>query len=157
MDSPAQSKRVTVAGMSLLAAILMLGNATHAASNAVVNCDQVGRDLQSVAVTVADIGADNADHTPLDSDIVDDSVDISESVAPILKLGPRVTNILRDVFGTEHEQSALEQSSPDASPQTSFSPLADRDGKEEIGEADDAAADESELPRFQLLMRRTDI
>ena len=150
VDSSQKRVHLRIIGLPILAAVLLLSTTSYAASNAVVECDQVGRDLQSLEVNVNDIAVDAVDHTPLDSDIVDQNAEASETVAPILNLGPRVTNIMRDVFEAADEELA------DDAPATS-SPLADSDEQKSDGEADDTPANVSELLRFQRMMRRTDI
>ena len=124
----------------------------HAASSSVTPCDQVGRDLQCLKVPVEAMTVDEVDHVPVDPQTIDEPSAETDALAPILHLTPRVTNILRDVFGTVTEEPV-----PDTSPHTSSSPLADSDENENDVEPADAEIERSELPRFQQQMFRTDI
>lgn len=153
MDFQARPMRNTFTGLPALAAALMLLTATsHAASNSVVPCQQVGRNLQSLAVPVDQLTVNPVDHAAIDAEIVDEEPAVGESVAPVLNLGTRVTSILRDVFDTMTEE--LPQ---DSTEQATTSPLADSDGKKDQAELDDANGDKAALPRFQRQMLRTDI
>jgi hypothetical protein len=152
VDTKAQQKRNILPGLPLLATALLLSATAHAASNAVVPCEQVGRDLQSLEVPVDELAVEGVDHAPIDPEIIDAQTAMPESVAPVLNLGPRVTNILRDVFDMTTEELVQETSE-----QPSSSPLADSDQKTDTVEPDDANGEESELPRFQRQMLRTDI
>lgn len=152
MDSIAWLIRNTLPGLPVLAAALMLSATAYAASNAVVPCEQVGRDLQSLTIPVDELAVDAVDHAPIDPEIIDQQSAVTESVAPVLNLRPRVTNILRDVFGTTAEELIQETSE-----QVSSSPLADSDENTDAVEPDDATGDETEIPRFQQQMLRTDI
>jgi hypothetical protein len=130
----------------------MLSATGHAASNAVVPCEQVGRDLQSLEVPIDELGVEAVDHAPIDPEIIDAQSAAPESVAPILNLAPRVTNILRDVFDATTEELLQE-----ASEQPSSSPLAGSDQKTDTVEPADADGHKAKLPRFQQQMLRTDI
>jgi hypothetical protein len=141
-----------ISGLSVLAAVLMLSATAHAASSFIVPCDQVGRDLKSLAVPVDALTVDVVDHIPTNPDAIDEQSAITDSVAPVLYLTPRVTNILRDVFGMTAEE--LTQQTPQ---HPSSSPLAGSDKKSAASDAADAAVETSELPRPQQQMLRTDI
>lgn len=152
MDPRAQQLRNIVSGLPLLVASLMLSATAHAASKSGVPCEQVGRDLQSLEVPVDALAVEAVDHAPIDPEIIDAQSTASESVAPVLNLGPRVTHILRDIFDLSAEELLQESSQ-----QPPSSPLADSDQKTDTVEADDAKVEEEELPRFQRQMLRTDI
>lgn len=152
MESREQPIRYPISGLPLLAATLMLSATAQAASSVVLPCEQVERDLQSLEVPVNALAADSVDHAPIDPEMMDEESSGTESVTPVLKLGPRVTTILREVFDMTAEESAHQTSK-----QFSSSPLADTDEPSEASESDDAANDKSELPRFQRRMLRTDI
>ncbi len=147
-----QPKRYIVSGMSLLAAVLMASVTAHAASNSVVPCDQVGRDLKSLEVPVATLPVDLVDHMPIDPDSLDEALVDSDSATPVLNLTPRVTNILRDVFGAGDQD--LTQETPS---QPSSSPLADSVGDSDEAEPAEVEIDRSDLPQFQQQMLRKDI
>ena len=156
MDSATQPKRHIIPGLSALAAALMLSAPAHAANSSVNPCDQVGRDLKSLEVPADALTVDVVDHAPTDPGALDEQSDLTDSVAPILHLTPRVTNILRDVFGTAPEE--LAQVLPTEMPeQPSSSPVAGSDEKSDDVEPADAADETSALPRFQQQMFRTDI
>lgn len=152
MESREQPIRYPISGLPLLAATLLFSAAAQAASNVVLPCEQVERDLQSLEIRVNALAADPVDHAPIDPDMMDEESSVAESATPVLKLGPRVTTILREVFDMTTEESAYETSN-----QPSSSPLADTDEPSETSEFDDAANERSELPRFQQRMLRTDI
>jgi len=156
VDSVAQPKRYTIPGLSALAAALMLSAPAQAANNLVNPCDQVGRDLKSLEVPVDELTVDMVDHATTDAAELDEQSADADPVAPILYLTPRVTNILRDVFGTTPE--ALPQELPSAKPeQPSSSPVADSDEKSDTVEPADAVDETNALSRFQQQMLRTDI
>lgn len=152
MDFRIHPKQTIISGLSVLAVVLMLSAPAHAASRFVVPCDQVGRELKSLELPVNALTVDVVDHTPTDPDAIDEQSAITDSVAPVLYLTPRVANILRDVFGTTAEEL------PDERPaQPSSSPLADSDRKSDAVEPADTGNETSDLPRFQQQMLRTDI
>lgn len=156
MDFRVQLKRTIISGSSALAAVLMLSAPAHAASRFVVPCDQVGRELKSLELPVNALTVDVVDLTPTDPNAIDEQSVITDSVAPVLYLTPRVANILRDVFGTTIEE--LPQELPDDRPaQPSSSPFADSDQKSDAVEPADTGNETSELPHFQKQMFRTDI
>lgn len=152
MDSRAQLTRYPLSGLPALAAAMLLSASAQAANNVVFPCEQVKRNLQSLDVSVGALKADRVDHAPIDPEIADDRPVASESIAPVLKLAPRVTNILRDVF-----ELSTEELLDEASRMPSTSPLADSDPKADEAEAAEVATDKNELPRFQRQMLRTDI
>jgi hypothetical protein len=92
------------------------------------------------------------DHVPTDRAAIDEQSAITDSVAPILYLTPRVTNIVDDVFQTASDK--LPQETPE---QPSSSPLAGSDEKSDPIEALDEESEAGVLPRFQRQMLRTDI
>ena len=87
-----------------------------------------------------------------DPDAIDEQTAVTDSVAPVLYLTPRVTNILRDVFGTAAEELPLE--TPE---QPSSSPVAGSEDPSDAVEPADAGNATRDLPRFQRQMFRTDI
>lgn len=147
-----QPKRFIISGLSVLAAALMTNATAYAASNSVVPCDQVGRDLQSLEVPVDTLPVNVVDHIPIDPDSLDEAFVDTDSATPVLDLAPRVTNILRDVFGTTDEELVPESPSQPAS-----SPLADVDEESDEAEPAEVEIERRHLPRFQQQMFRTDI
>jgi hypothetical protein len=160
VDLRTQQIRYIISGLPVLAATLLLSSASFAASPSIVPCDQVSRDLKSLEVPATALTVDRVDHAHADPvaanpDSIDERTSVTDSVAPILYLTPRVTNIVRDVFGTTSEelpeQTALQRStSPGA-------PMADADQKAEKTESSDVENETSDLPRFQQQMYRKDI
>jgi hypothetical protein len=131
VDSVAQPKRYTIPGLSAIAVALMLS-------------------------APAELTVDAVDHATTDAAELDEQSADTDPVAPILYLTPRVTNILRDVFGTTPE--ALPQELPSTTPeQPSSSPVADSDEKSDAVEPADAVDETNALSRFQQRMLRTDI
>lgn len=157
MDSRTQQIRYIISGLPVLAACLLLSSASFAASPSIVPCDQVGRDLKSLEVPATALTVDRVDHPPADPvaanpDAIDEQTAVTDSIAPILYLTPRVSSIVRDVFGTPSEEL------PEQTPlQPSTSPVADTDQKAESVESADVENDSSDLPRFQQQMYRKDI
>ncbi len=147
-----QPKRTIISGLSVLTATLMLNASAHAASTAVYPCEQVGRDLQSLEVPVGKLTLAVVDHVPSDPAAIDEQSVITDSVAPILYLTPRVTNIVDDVFRDASEK--LPQETPE---QPSSSPFAGSDEKSDPIEALDGESEAGVLPPFQRQMLRTDI
>lgn len=152
MDFRVQPKRIVFPGLPVFAAALLLSATSHAATKAFVPCEQVSRDLQSLSVDVGELKVAAADHVPIDPERVDGEPAVREPAAPVLNLGPRVTNILRNVFDAASEELLLESSEP-----ASSSPLADSDKNKEVVKSNDETVDQTQLPRFQRRMLRTDI
>lgn len=145
-------KRYIMTGLSALAAIMVAGAPVHAASNSVVPCDQVGRDLQSLDVPVSTLPVDVVDHAPIDPANLDEPRVESDSAAPILDLTPRVTNILRDIFDLSGDELAEETPALPSS-----SPVAGSDEESEEVAPAEVEIERSALPRFRQQMFRTDI
>ena len=157
MDFKVLPKRDIFCGLPVVAAVLALAATAQAASSTVVPCDQVGRELKSLVVPVNALTVDRVDHTPIDTgraepDAIDERSAVTDSVAPILYLTPRVTSIVRDVFGMTTVELPQESQVP-----RSPSPVADSDQASDAVEPADANTESSDLPRFQQRMFRTDI
>jgi hypothetical protein len=148
--------RTIISGLSVLAAALMLNATAFAASGSLDPCDQADRNLKSLEVPVAALTVDVVDHVPTDPAAIAEQSAITDPAAPILYLTPRVTNILRDVFGTMTDKLPLE-SANERPQQPSSSPLADSDKKSDAIEPAESEDETSALPRFQQQMHRTDI
>lgn len=151
-----QPMRTIISGLSVLAAALMLNATAFAASGSLDPCDQADRNLKSLEVPVAALTVDVVDHVPTDPAAIAEQSAITDPAAPILYLTPRVTNILRDVFGTMTDKLPLE-SANERPQQPSSSPLADSDKKSDAIEPAESEDETSALPRFQQQMHRTDI
>lgn len=154
MDFRVQPTRIIISGLSVLAATLMLNATARAASSPANPCELAGRDLKSLAVPADALTVDLVDHVPTDPAAIDEQSAVADPdpVAPILYLTPRVTNILRDVFGMS--AADLPAETPE---QTSSSPLADSDENSDAAEPAEAAPETNDLSRFQQQMFRTDI
>lgn len=128
-----------------------------AAAHAAAGCDKTAQDLKSLDV----------DHLRLEavdlSEVSPESPDtLSESVAPLLFLTPRVASILQDVFGDSDavrsaEDAVAVKSAPEEQEEPASSPVVDN----APGGAEPAVSPMYEhaaiLPRFQRQMYRTDI
>ena len=160
MDSGTQQIRYIISGLPVLAASLLLSATAFAASPSMVPCDEVGRDLKSLEVPATALPVDRVDHAPADPvaanpDAIDEQASVTDSVAPILYLTPRVTSIVRDVFGTTSEELPVQTlRQPSTSP---VAPVADADQKAESVESADLENESSDLRRFQQQMYRKDI
>lgn len=160
MDCRVQRTRYIMSGLSALAAALMLSATALAASNSVVPCDQISRNLKSLEVPVEALTIDAVEHSPTDRRAVDpNAIDaeshLTDAEVPILYLTPRVTNILRDVFGATTEDRPSDPS--DMPKQPTYSPLADSEALAESIESADAVNETRDLPHYQRHMFRKDI
>lgn len=130
-----------------------------AAAHAAVGCDRTARDLQSLDVEplrVEVVDLSDVSGSP------DSSDNLTESVAPLLFLTPRVATILQDVFGDSDGAGRVgKATAAKAQPQQqrpASSPVVDNASSEDRAEPvlpmyEHAAI----LPRFQRQMYRTDI
>jgi hypothetical protein len=125
-------------------------------------CAQVGRDLKSLEITVEALTLTAVDHVPIAQNAAkpntpDGESHVTESEIPYLYLTPRVTSILRDVFGTTAED--LSPALPPVKPKLrSSSPLADSEETADSATVpDDVAIESDDMPRYQHQMYRTDI
>jgi hypothetical protein len=162
LDTPTAAGR-QFSGKTLPGTILLLGllgaGAAGAAPCAAANCDIAARDLQAAGLPLTVRSVDLAD--PGTGDESDAASDVSESIAPLLFLGPRVTSILEDVFAADEmpgaaadEPGALVE---DAAAQPLRSPLAETDSSS-AGHAPSPETDHASiLPKYQRQMYRTDI
>ena len=158
VDIGTQTTRFVVCSLSALATSLILSVSALAATDSVIPCEQVGRDLKSLNVPVNSLTVNAVDHVVIDPDASDpDAISterlVNDLEAPVLFLTPRVTQILRDVFGVTTEEQA-----PDPTVRESSSPVADRE--EAIDSAispTDVVNEVIDLPHYQRQMYRTDI
>ena len=155
VDIGTQTKRIVYSGLSATAISVLLSATALAANNTVIPCEQVSRDLKSLDVPVEKLTVNIVDHMPIDPDATkpisaDAEPRVSDFEAPVLLLTPRVTNILRDVFG-------VSTTTPESKPESS-SPVADRDTATETTLVPvDSESEEIAVPLYQRQMYRTDI
>lgn len=133
-----------------------------AAAHAAVGCDKTAQDLRSLRVDDA-LRIESVDLSDVAGSSEDTADDLTESVAPLLFLTPRVASILQDVFGdsdaaaTDASAVEVETAGPTREDAAS-SPVVDNAAS---GRAQPAASPMYEnaaiLPRFQRQMYRTDI
>lgn len=163
VDFRTQTTQYVRSGLPALAAALLLSSASAvAANNSGMPCEQVSRDLKSLEVTVEALTLTAVDHVPIAQHAAkpntpDGKSHVTESEIPYLYLTPRVTSILRDVFGTTAED--LPPTSPLVKPKPrSSSPLADSEETADSASVpDDVAIESDDMPRYQHQMYRTDI
>jgi hypothetical protein len=128
-----------------------------AAAHAAAGCDKTAQDFKSL----------DADHLRLEAvDLSDASPErpdtLSESVAPLLFLTPRVASILQDVFGdTDAIRQATDVATAESAPEEQKEPASSPVVGNAPGGAEPAVSPMYEhaaiLPRFQRQMYRTDI
>lgn len=129
-----------------------------AASNSLVECDEMSQGPQELDIPTQPLTASKADHflvPPADAVYTSPDVD-PQAIVPILSLTPRVLSILDQVFDTDvstDEQTDHLTSKPESS--ESASPVADRIyGQSDI---DASTVEELKLPQIQQQMYRKDI
>jgi hypothetical protein len=128
-----------------------------AAAHAAVGCDRTARELQSLDVgqlRVAVVDLSDVSGSP-------ESDNLTESVAPLLFLTPRVASILEDVFGDsdDNTRQVAKATPARAEPEQQSSPVVGNASAEDrtapvVSPMYEHAAI---LPRFQRQMYRTDI
>ena len=123
------------------------------------DCDRVARALHALDAPAETLGIRSVDHVPIQSEsaALDESDLEEEPTAPMLRLAPRVSNALRNVFD-DGEVIAVDDTSPDIA----VSPVAEREEVKDSADliTDDAGADseqDDDLPLLQRRMYRTDI
>jgi hypothetical protein len=145
-----------VGGVVLLAAAW--SSPGLAAAHAAIGCDRVAEDLRSLNVdslTVEVVDLSDVSASPENSD------NLTESVAPLLFLTPRVATILQDVFDDSDRAKpiadpVLATDSPKKQ-ETAASPVVDNAGAERAEPSLPMYEHAAILPRFQRQMYRTDI
>jgi hypothetical protein len=128
------------------------------------DCAEITQDLDSLVTAPLALAVDEVDHqaiqqngaAPLDGESVDvTTMDLS---TPQLRLGPRVSNALQDIFG-QRETAAFDEESLEMT----VSPVAETEDSpafSELPAESDSATDgeeEIDLPLLQRQMYRTDI
>jgi hypothetical protein len=161
LDTPTAAGR-QFSGKTLLRSVVLLAvvcaGTAGAAPCAASNCDRAAQDLQAAGLPLTVRSVDLGDAGMGDDPAAASSV--TESMAPLLFLGPRVTSILEDVFEADDMPAApadeTQAFAPDA-PEPLRSPVAETDttaaGRAPSPETDHASI----LPKYQRQMYRTDI
>lgn len=168
METPTAAGRQS-ATKALLRGIALLSLACAAAApaapcGAAGQCDPAARDFRSadtlldhLAVRTVDLG----DATTADDDA--GTAGATESLAPLLFLGPRVTSILQDVFQADERavaEDGVAESGTDAeaAPEAVLrSPVAETDSAASAHGPSPEMDHASILPKYQRQMYRTDI
>lgn len=132
-----------------------------AASEKVIDCENMARNAESLDVPVQELSVNVVDHFPAATAESDETLDLAsadaQNLAPVLLLTPRVAAMLDRVFDSDNAES----SSTDAN--EARSPVADRLARQDAVDEDrvlmqDADADEDlELPNVHQRMFRNDI
>lgn len=155
-----------VTGVLLLA--MLWGSTALAATDSIVECDEIAKSLQSLEIA----SADSVEHLP-DTDAtvsgaLEAEPDVNDVSSPILDLTPRVAAILRDVFGQDGdigdsqllENPAVRFSEPTVT--LPSSPIAGSANGPDLAESVDAerqvdiAEQDRNVPRIRRMFR-TDI
>lgn len=125
---------------------------------------KITRHLESLDTPARTLAVDDVDHSVVKPDGAtqpeDDAVDVStiDLSTPHLKLGPRVSNALQDIFG-RGEKASFDEERIDVP----VSPVAESEDVPELSErsvesdATNEASEEIDLPLLQRQMYRTDI
>jgi hypothetical protein len=131
-----------------------------AAAHAAVGCDRTAHELHSL--DMAQLRVEVVDLSDVSGSSDDSSDNLTESVAPLLFLTPRVATILQDVFGDSDGARQVDKATPaKAQPEQqrpASSPVVDNARAEDSAEAVSPIYEHAAiLPRFQRQMYRTDI
>jgi hypothetical protein len=161
LDTPTAAGRQPSAKFLLRSVVLLAmacAGTAAAAPCAASNCDRAAQDLQAAGLPLTVRSVDLGDAGMGDDPAATSSV--TESMAPLLFLGPRVTSILEDVFDADEMAAAAADETqafaPDA-PEPLRSPVAETDTTS-AGRAPSAETDHASiLPKYQRQMYRTDI
>ena len=156
---------VATGGLALLAAAWSPPGL--AAAHAAVGCDRSAQALKSLAVDslrieVVDLSDALSNALSDVSGSPESSDNLTESVAPLLFLTPRVASILEDVFGDSDGARQVAKPPVKADPEPrkpASSPVVDNASAEDRTEpaASPMYEHAASLPRFQRQMYRTDI
>jgi hypothetical protein len=130
-----------------------------AAAHAAVGCDRTAHDLRSLDVDPLRVEVVDLSDV---SGSTDSSDHLTESVAPLLFLTPRVATILQDVFDDSDGARRVENPTPAKArpeqPRPASSPVVDNASAEDRAEPVSPMYEHAAiLPRFQRQMYRTDI
>lgn len=153
---------VVAGGLSL--AIAGWSPPATAAAHAAAGCDKTAQDLKSLRVDDA-LRVESVDLSDVAGSSEDTADDLTESVAPLLFLTPRVASILQDVFGDSDDDvttdvAAVEvgMAGPKNREEAASSPVVDNAASERAEPAVSPMYENAAiLPRFQRQMYRTDI
>jgi len=143
----------TVKTAVLLIACVFSVNAL-AASNSLVECEEMSQDSQNLDISTQTLSARKTDHILVPAaNTANESLELAEldtqSITPILSLTPRVMSILDQVF--ESEEAVAEEMKPE--PSDSESPVADYVIKPD----ESSVKEELELLQIEDQMFRKDI
>lgn len=157
------SHRTVLAFIASAVLVLAAGSASAARTQADADCAGISKAFRALNTADRSLDIDNADHAPLRSDIEvttdRDAVDVTtvDLSTPSLRLGPRVSSAMQDIFD-ETEDAYIENDSD-----IPLSPVAETDEvptPTELPAEPDAAGetdDDIDLPLLQRQMYRTDI
>ena len=157
------SHRTVLAFTASALLVLASGSASAARTQADADCAGISKAFRALNAADRSVEIDNADHAPLLSGIevsVDrDAVDVTtvDLSTPLLRLGPRVSSAMQDIFG-ETGDTYIENDS-----NIPLSPVAESDDlptPAELSTESDATGDadeDTDLPLLQRQMYRTDI
>ena len=163
MESKNRTCHRTVLALAATLAAFWSG-AAFARTQAAPDCAEMAKYLESLDTPPRTLAVNDVDHVVVQRDgtaqLEDDGVDVStiDLSTPHLKLGPRVSNALQDIFG--HGGKA---SFDKALGEVTVSPVAETEDVPELSELsvepDTAgeADEEIDLPLLQRQMYRTDI
>ena len=161
-----ESCKGTLIGAVLLS--VLLSHSALAATDSYVDCDRLATSLRSLDVPAeAFPAADMELNAAVDGEKLAAGLETetNDSVAPVLRLTPRVATIMRDVFNasvpTDTDDAAVEDETEAKAevPAATSPPLvsAPRAALPESPLAEDSGENNRYVPRFQRQMYRTDI
>ena len=169
-SGPGARARLTV---FVLFASAICGQSALAATDTLFDCDQLASELRSLEVPSIDLPLESVDHVPVDeadqlSATLESDISQTETVAPILRLTPRVATIMRKVFDanvlddeTETDVDSAVQADTNrptaSSPPLVNAPAAPQEESAISGEGNTDASNNQYVPRYQRQMYRTDI
>ena len=156
MTADAKARRTPLPAAKTV--VLLIGCAfcvnSLAASNSLVECDELSQDPQNLDLPTQKLIASKTDHflvPPADALVESRALTDTDpkTIAPILSLTPRVSNILDRVFAIDAAASRL----PEADKGESALSVADH----VKSESDAGELEDNELPKIQQQMYRKDI
>lgn len=131
-----------------------------AASDVVIDCDRLASNLRSLEVTTDELPLEAAAHLAQDDpEAIAESLETPdtapEAAAPVLRLTPRVADIMRDVFSTLPGKKG--ESAGDQAEESQAAPVVQTPTGEVETAPRDIAESNGVLPNIQRRMYRTDI
>lgn len=147
----------------LVSLALSASMGAFAASDTLTDCDRMGRELRSLAVSAGTLATEvvdlsvGAEKEGLAGNF-DPTEPDTEIQSPVLYLAPRLDTIVRDVFGAVAVDSGTSPSAIDHEPSVTDAEVAPRPLADSATEPGDANAERHEsTPQVQRQMYRTDI